>query len=88
MSYMPWLMSCFLRTEELPEKCCVTYYINNNSAGRKIEHPFSYIKSISLQCRAERDAGTEVGGATSPSIPFWFDNLGMKRGSRFEFSLS
>lgn len=31
-----------------PEKCCVTYYINNDSAGYKIEYPFSYIKNISL----------------------------------------
>lgn len=32
-----------------PEKCSVTYYINNDSAGYKIEYPFSYIKSISLE---------------------------------------
>lgn len=32
-----------------PEKCCVTYYINNDSAGYKIEYPFSYIKNISLE---------------------------------------
>ncbi|KAF2398595.1 hypothetical protein EJ06DRAFT_557828 [Trichodelitschia bisporula] len=31
-----------------PEKCCVTYYINNDSAGYKIEYPFSYIKNITL----------------------------------------
>ncbi|KAK8189392.1 homeoprotein [Phyllosticta capitalensis] len=31
-----------------PEKCCVTYYINNDSAGYKIEYPFSSIKNISL----------------------------------------
>ncbi|KAF2453137.1 homeo protein [Lineolata rhizophorae] len=31
-----------------PEKCCVTYYINNDSAGYKIEYPFSYIKTIQL----------------------------------------
>jgi hypothetical protein len=70
ISYMPWLMSYFLRTEELPEKCCVTYYINNNSAGRKIEHPFSYIKSISLQCGAGRGgAGCGNGGGGS-HLPF------------------
>lgn len=32
-----------------PEKCCITYYINNDSAGYKIEYPFSYIKNISLE---------------------------------------
>ncbi|KAF2466058.1 homeo protein [Lindgomyces ingoldianus] len=32
-----------------PEKCCVTYYINNDSAGYKIEYPFSYIKNITLE---------------------------------------
>lgn len=32
-----------------PEKGCVTYYINNDSAGYKIEYPFSYIKNISLE---------------------------------------
>lgn len=32
-----------------PEKCCVTYYINNDSAGYKIEYPFSYIKNIVLE---------------------------------------
>ncbi|KAJ9637799.1 hypothetical protein H2199_007293 [Coniosporium tulheliwenetii] len=31
-----------------PEKCCITYYINNDSAGYKIEYPFSYIKNITL----------------------------------------
>lgn len=37
---------------------------------------------------AGQDAGTEVGGATSSSIPFWFDNPGIEGASRFEFSLS
>ncbi|KAF2736072.1 hypothetical protein EJ04DRAFT_177230 [Polyplosphaeria fusca] len=32
-----------------PEKCCITYYINNDSAGYKIEYPFSYIKNITLE---------------------------------------
>ena len=32
-----------------PEKACLTYYINNDSAGYKIEYPFSSIKSIELQ---------------------------------------
>jgi hypothetical protein len=32
-----------------PEKACITYYINNDSAGYKIEYPFSYIKNITLE---------------------------------------
>lgn len=31
-----------------PEKACMTYYINNDSAGYKIEYPFAYIKNITL----------------------------------------
>lgn len=32
-----------------PDKACLTYYINNDSAGYKIEFPFSYIKNITLE---------------------------------------
>jgi hypothetical protein len=32
-----------------PDKACITYYINNDSAGYKIEFPFAYIKHISLE---------------------------------------
>ncbi|RAH58048.1 homeobox transcription factor [Aspergillus piperis CBS 112811] len=32
-----------------PEKACMTYYINNDSAGYKIEYPFAYIKNITLE---------------------------------------
>ncbi|KAL4970768.1 uncharacterized protein BDV14DRAFT_2016 [Aspergillus stella-maris] len=32
-----------------PEKACMTYYINNDAAGYKIEYPFSYIKNITLE---------------------------------------
>lgn len=32
-----------------PDKACVTYYINNDSAGYKIEYPFAWIKNISLE---------------------------------------
>lgn len=31
-----------------PDKCTMTYYINNDQAGYKIEYPFSYIKNIFL----------------------------------------
>ncbi|KAF2138707.1 uncharacterized protein K452DRAFT_83386 [Aplosporella prunicola CBS 121167] len=48
-----------------PEKCCVTYYINNDSAGYKIEYPFSYIKNISLELgdqNAAEGASQRPGG--------------------------
>ena len=32
-----------------PDKACLTYYINNEGAGYKIEYPFSYIKNITLE---------------------------------------
>lgn len=32
-----------------PDKCTMTYYINNEQAGYKIEYPFAYIKSIYLE---------------------------------------
>ncbi|KAJ9292567.1 transcriptional regulator family: Homeodomain [Paecilomyces variotii] len=32
-----------------PEKASMTYYINNDSAGYKIEYPFSHIKNITLE---------------------------------------
>ena len=31
-----------------PDKCTMTYYINNEQAGYKIEYPFAYIKDIYL----------------------------------------
>ncbi|KAJ3473450.1 hypothetical protein NLG97_g10301 [Lecanicillium saksenae] len=32
-----------------PDKCTMTYYINNEQAGYKIEYPFAYIKNIYLE---------------------------------------
>ncbi|KAK3680152.1 hypothetical protein LTR78_000529 [Recurvomyces mirabilis] len=32
-----------------PDKACVTYYINNENVGYKIEYPFAWIKNISLE---------------------------------------
>lgn len=32
-----------------PDKGCITYYINNDSAGYKIEYPFAFIKNITLE---------------------------------------
>jgi len=43
-----------------PEKCCVTYYINNDSAGYKIEYPFAFIKNITLD---NGDPATNAEGA-------------------------
>ena len=45
-----------------PEKACFTYYINNDSAGYKIEFPFSYIKNITLE---QGDLTEDVNGGTS-----------------------
>ncbi|OCK76780.1 hypothetical protein K432DRAFT_305626 [Lepidopterella palustris CBS 459.81] len=44
-----------------PEKCCITYYINNDSAGYKIEYPFAYIKNISLE---NGDVASNAEGAS------------------------
>ncbi|KAK7911732.1 homeoprotein [Apiospora marii] len=43
-----------------PEKCTMTYYINNDQAGYKIEYHFSHIKSITLDSN-EGDAN-KLGG--------------------------
>ncbi|PGG95544.1 hypothetical protein AJ79_09999 [Helicocarpus griseus UAMH5409] len=45
-----------------PEKACVTYYINNDSAGYKIEYPFSSIKNIVL----ESGEGAPTADGTAP----------------------
>ncbi|PHH52206.1 Homeobox protein HOY1 [Ceratocystis fimbriata CBS 114723] len=55
-----------------PDKCTMTYYINNDQAGYKIEYPFSYIKNIHLE--NNDDDPTKPSGIvidlTSP--PFFF----------------
>lgn len=43
-----------------PDKACMTYYINNDSAGYKIEYPFAYIKNITLETG---DSGPGPNGA-------------------------
>lgn len=43
-----------------PEKACMTYYINNDAAGYKIEYPFSHIKNITLE---SGDQGPQPNGA-------------------------
>jgi hypothetical protein len=47
-----------------PDKACITYYINNDSAGYKIEFPFAFIKSIQLEAG---ETGPGVNG--SPPRP-------------------
>ena len=44
-----------------PEKACVTYYINNDSAGYKIEYPFAWIKNVSLM---QGDVSSAAEGAS------------------------
>ncbi|KAH8704127.1 putative homeobox transcription factor [Talaromyces proteolyticus] len=45
-----------------PDKATMTYYINNDSAGYKIEYPFSYIKNITLE---SGDSPQNANGAPS-----------------------
>ena len=49
-----------------PDKACVTYYINNDSAGYKIEYPFAWIKNMSLEqgdvLSAAEGASQRAGG--------------------------
>ncbi|KAL2269000.1 hypothetical protein VTJ83DRAFT_3846 [Remersonia thermophila] len=42
-----------------PDKCTMTYYINNDQAGYKIEYPFSYIKNIYLN---NGEGNDQLGG--------------------------
>ncbi|OBT48864.1 hypothetical protein VE00_00699 [Pseudogymnoascus sp. WSF 3629] len=43
-----------------PKKECMTYYINNDQAGYKIEYPFAYIKNIYLE-NGDIDGGNQGG---------------------------
>lgn len=47
-----------------PDKACMTYYINNDSAGYKIEYPFAFIKNITLET-GDANSGTN-GAPTRP----------------------
>ncbi|KAK3685125.1 putative homeoprotein [Podospora appendiculata] len=53
-----------------PDKCTMTYYINNEQAGYKIEYPFAYIKNIYLN----NSDGDSMGGITIELLnaPFFF----------------
>lgn len=46
----------------LGENPCLTYYINNESAGYKIEFPFSFIKGITLE-----NGGPSEDGSSRPA---------------------
>lgn len=45
-----------------PDKACLTYYINNEGAGYKIEYPFSCIKNITLE---SGDSAEDASGMPS-----------------------
>ncbi|KAK5698682.1 hypothetical protein LTR97_006330 [Elasticomyces elasticus] len=44
-----------------PDKACITYYINNENVGYKIEYPFAWIKNITL------DKGDGIAAAEGAS---------------------
>ena len=52
-----------------PDKACITYYINNDSAGYKIEYPFSAIKHVDLdQGEASGDGSLLPGQPSSGGL--------------------
>lgn len=66
-----------------PDKACVTYYINNDSAGYKIEYPFAWIKNISLEqgdvLSAAEGASQRAGGLVielTRAPKFYMDSSG------------
>jgi hypothetical protein len=44
-----------------PDKACITYYINNDSAGYKIEYPFAFIKHVTLESGDPPNANSTPG---------------------------
>lgn len=66
-----------------PDKETITYYINNDSAGYKIEYPFSYIKNITLDngdvTSSAEGASQQTGGLIVELIRpphFYMDSSG------------
>lgn len=64
-----------------PEKASITYYINSDSAGYKIEYPFAHIRSLTLQgdtnhpemeLHGPRPAGLVIELLKPPE--FWMDH--------------
>ena len=52
-----------------PDKACITYYINNDSAGYKIEYPFSAIKHVNLdQGEPSADGSLQPGQPSSGGL--------------------
>ena len=62
----------------LGERPCLTYYINNESAGYKIEFPFSYIKNIVLNPQADESISRLPGLMVELNRPpnFFMDSSG------------
>lgn len=60
-----------------PDKACMTYYINNDQAGYKIEYPFSHIKNIYLE-NGDVDSGKPGGLVVELNRPpnFFMDSSG------------
>lgn len=52
-----------------PDKACITYYINNDSAGYKIEYPFAYIKNVTLDPGDGAAAAAAAGAVAQPGRP-------------------
>ena len=60
-----------------PDKACMTYYINNDQAGYKIEYPFSHIKNIYLE-NGDAEVGKSGGLVVELNRPpnFFMDSSG------------
>ncbi|PBP27982.1 putative homeobox protein HOY1 [Diplocarpon rosae] len=60
-----------------PEKGCMTYYINNDQAGYKIEYPFAFIKNIYLE-NGDMESGKPGGLVVELNRPpnFFMDSSG------------
>jgi hypothetical protein len=60
-----------------PEKGCMTYYINNDQAGYKIEYPFAFIKNIFLE-NGDVETGKPGGLVVELNRPpnFFMDSAG------------
>ncbi|RDW94718.1 putative homeobox protein HOY1 [Coleophoma crateriformis] len=60
-----------------PDKGCMTYYINNDQAGYKIEYPFAFIKNIYLE-NGDIESGKPGGLVVELNRPpnFFMDSSG------------
>ncbi|KAK4451940.1 hypothetical protein QBC34DRAFT_47103 [Podospora aff. communis PSN243] len=63
-----------------PDKCTMTYYINSEQAGYKIEYPFAYIKSIFLDTTEGENGGITIE-LLNP--PFFFMDSSAANGGFF-----